>query len=62
MELHEALQAIRFDKRLLDWHLKQGLITQAEVEKLLKALPDVSAQSIPLDFEMDGRSDESDLN
>ena len=51
MELHEALQRVKFDKRLLDWHIRQGTITQAEVDKHLNALPDSGAQALKLDIE-----------
>lgn len=51
MELHEALQLVKFDKRLLDWHLRQGTITQAEIDTFLKSIPDSSAQALQLDIE-----------
>jgi hypothetical protein len=53
MDLHEALQLVKFDKRLIDWHLKQGIITQAEVDKHMKSLNDLSAQSIPVELSFD---------
>lgn len=53
MELHEALQLVKYDKRLLDWHLRQGTITLADVEKYLSTLPDSAAQSMQIDIEND---------
>jgi hypothetical protein len=53
MELHEALQRVKFDKRLIDWHIKQGIITEEEVKKHLQSLNDVAAQSMQLDLEND---------
>jgi len=51
MELHEALQRVKFDKRLLDWHIRRGDITQAEVDKHIASLPDSKAQALELDIE-----------
>lgn len=51
MELHEALNQVKFDKRLVDWHLKQGSLTKVDLEKYVKSLPDLAAQSMPLTFE-----------
>lgn len=59
MELHEALARIKFDKRLLDWHMRQGTITQAEVDKHLSALPDSKAQALELDIENTDDSDDT---
>lgn len=53
MELHEALQSVKFDTRLMDWHLSRGTITQADIDKHLKSLPDSSAQSIPIELEFE---------
>lgn len=50
MDLHEALTQAKFDRRLIEWHINQGLISKADVDAFLKSLPDVSAQSIPLDL------------
>lgn len=50
MDLHEALTLAKFDVRLLERNLNQGIITKAEFDSFLKALPDVSGQSIPIDL------------
>ncbi|MGE0762770.1 MAG: hypothetical protein AB7N80_05785 [Bdellovibrionales bacterium] len=56
MELHEALQLVKFDKRLLDWHIRQGTITAADVEKHIKSLPDSSAQAMQIELDSDNNS------
>lgn len=56
MDLHEALTQAKFDRRLLEWHINQGLITKADIEAHLKSLPDVSAQSIPVDLTVEDYS------
>ncbi len=57
MELHEALQLVKFDKRLLDWHVRQGIISTAEIENYIKSLPDCAAQSMAIDIENEDTSD-----
>lgn len=53
MELHEALQMVKYDTRLIDWNLKQGLITQEEYDKHVKSLPDTADRSQKLDLEVE---------
>ncbi len=53
MDLHEALQVVKYDTRLIDWNLKQGLITQADYDKHIKALQDVADRSVVVDLEAD---------
>ncbi|MBX7230863.1 MAG: hypothetical protein K1X29_02130 [Bdellovibrionales bacterium] len=57
MELHEALLRVRFDVRLIDWHLNQGLITKGDLEKFINALPDSSGSAVPLNLETRGGDD-----
>lgn len=58
MELHEALQMIKFDKRLLEWNIRQGIITREQVEELMKSIPDSTSHALELDIEADhGNSD-----
>lgn len=51
MELHEALKKAMYDTRLMEWHLKQGTITQADIDKHMKSLPDLADQAEPLSLE-----------
>lgn len=53
MELHEALQMVKYDTRLIDWNLKQGLINKDDYDKHLKALPDSTDRSQTLDLEVE---------
>jgi hypothetical protein len=59
MGLYEALEIVKFDKRLLEWHIKQGIVTQAEMDKHVKSLPDSKDMSVPLDFDFDAYSNGS---
>lgn len=42
---------MKFDTRLLEYNLSAGLITQAEYDAYLKALPDDAGISMPLKIE-----------
>lgn len=43
MNLAKALENLKFDTRMKDWNLKQGLVTKEDVEKNLSGLKDHSA-------------------
>ena len=47
----------RFDSRLVPRHLSKGLVTEAEVEQHLAALPDVEAKGEPLRIADDADAD-----
>ncbi len=59
MQLHEALQLVKFDKRLIDWHLSQGIITQADVDKFNSSLKDDSERAVVVDIEAEDTSSDS---
>jgi len=40
MNLAKALENLKFDTRMKDWNLKQGLVTKEDVEKNLSGLKD----------------------
>ena len=41
-ELAESLQKLKYDKRMVNWNLRQKLITKEEYEKHLTSLEDLS--------------------
>jgi len=41
--LHDAVEAKKFDTRVLERNLTRGVITDAEVKKAVQALPDDAA-------------------
>ena len=47
MTLDKALKNMKFDTRLVDWHIKNNQLTKEELEQHLKQLPD-SGQNIDL--------------
>ena len=50
------LNDLKFDKRILQRNVQSGLVTRAEVEAHLKALPDVEGNAEVIDFSA-GRQD-----
>ena len=53
MQLYEALEAVKFDKRLIEWNLTRGIISTNEVKKQTDGLPDLSSNCEKLDFEFE---------
>ncbi len=43
MSLSDSLKKLKFDTRLTEWYMKNNLLTQDELSKVLEELPDVSA-------------------
>lgn len=41
MDLNKALDNLKFDTRMKDWNVKQGLVTKEDVEKNVKGLRDM---------------------
>ena len=40
MDLHKALENVKFDTRMREWNVKQGTINKDDVEKNLKTIKD----------------------
>lgn len=51
MDLSKALENMKFDVRMKDWNMKQGLIKKEDVETNQKSLPDSGAQCEPVTLE-----------
>ena len=51
MDLRKALKDIKFDKRLVGFNQAQGQLSDEDLQKYIEALPDLTAQSEPLDLE-----------
>lgn len=45
MSLFKSLQGKKFDKRMVEWNLKNGVISQAEYDQFMKDLPDLKGRS-----------------
>lgn len=43
MSLSDSLKKLKFDTRLTEWYMKNNLMTQDELKKILETIPDSSA-------------------
>lgn len=50
MSLAKELDKLKYDKRLLDWHVGRGKLSKDEVKKYLEALPDLASNVENLTF------------
>lgn len=58
MGLLNDVGRMKFDVRLLEWNLRNGLVTKDDVDGFLKSLPDDSGKSAPLELlDDDGDND-----
>lgn len=61
MSLDKSLKNLKFDKRLTEYNLNKGLLTQDELKKHLDTLHDVGSKIDLVSLKKDA-SDVSDLN
>lgn len=47
MGLSDELEKLKFDKRLMEWHVNRRLVTKEELDKYLNSLPDLSGNVEP---------------
>ncbi len=45
MSLDKALKSLKYDVRMIEFYLKQGLLNEAEYKEYLKQLPDCANNS-----------------
>ncbi|MCB0392672.1 MAG: hypothetical protein KDD58_15385 [Bdellovibrionales bacterium] len=53
--LDTALENLKFDSRMIDWNIKNGLLTQEELKAHLDSLKDTAANSESLEIEEEKR-------
>lgn len=58
MNINDTVESMKFDLRLLSMMLAKGLISEADYQKHISALPDVSNNLVNLDFDSDSDEDE----
>lgn len=51
MSLDEGMKALKFDARMIEYNLANGIVTKEEYEAYLKSLPDDAAKAVPLRIE-----------
>lgn len=47
MSLSKELEKLKYDKRLLDWHVSRGKISKEDLKKYLDSLPDLQTNVEP---------------
>ena len=53
MKHNEALEKNKFDTRLINWNLKRGLITEADLQEYKDSLQDCSTNARTVEIPMD---------
>jgi hypothetical protein len=56
MSLDKALKNLKFDVRMTEFNVDNGVVTKEELTSHLNKLPDSSANSEALDLEENGRA------
>lgn len=51
MDLSKALENLKYDTRMREWMVKQGIVTKDDQDKNLKSLQDSSVNSEPVTLE-----------
>lgn len=51
MSLDKALKTLKFDARMLEFNVNNGVITQEELKAYLAQLPDLGANAVKVDLE-----------
>ena len=57
MSLSKELEKLKYDKRLLEWHVSRGKLSKDDAKKYLDALPDLASN-----VEYFGLGDEKDTD
>ena len=58
-ELAESLKQLKYDRRMINWNLRQKRITKEEYEKHLSELKDISFMKDTMKEEFQGESNQS---
>lgn len=51
MDLSQALENLKFDVRMRDWNLKQGIVKETDIQTHTQNLKDLSGSAQPLEFQ-----------
>lgn len=51
MDLSKALENLKYDTRMREWMVKQGIVSKEDQQKNLNTLPDSSASCEPVTLE-----------
>lgn len=56
MSLSKEIEKLKYDKRLADWHISRGKMTEDEYQKYLQSLPDSGDNVETFSLAEDGRN------
>ena len=59
MKFSDLLEQFRFDKRLVDWNIKHGVINNTDLEKHLSTVTDSSHNLSQIQIDGDSADDQS---
>lgn len=59
MKLAKAIEALKFDTRLVKWNTQRGWVTDEERKQYLESLEDCSANAAPIDLSDEAPSADS---
>jgi len=59
IKLDKALDNLKFDIRMVDWNIKNGIISKSDLEKHLNALNDLATSSETLEIEVEPTQQEA---
>lgn len=59
MNLGKALENLKYDNRMKDWNISQGLVTAKDIEAHEAGLEDLSSKCAPMDLDSEGRRSSS---
>jgi hypothetical protein len=51
MDLSQALENLKYDVRMREWNLKQGIVKEKDLDDHMKNLKDIASSSAPLEFQ-----------
>jgi hypothetical protein len=62
MSFEKANLKMKFDIRMLEYNLAQGIITKEELEKHLASLPDESENTVAVTLDDSSRTEEEEIH
>ncbi len=60
MSIEKALEILKYDVRLIEYHLNNGMLTKAELEKHMKEIPD-SGNNVALGTTAESEEDDEEI-
>ena len=55
LSFNKSFYELKFDKRMKDWNLKRGVVTEEEYKSHIEALPDLKHESVLLTIDEESK-------